>query len=185
MPLPPGDNMCKWYLDKMTEMVDDLESDCIFLHVDEAVYCKMMMVKWLNQGQYDKIIPLFGGFHRLLVKLKFLHKKFGVLGLKEWWIDSEAIQPGSANKADEGRHYFRSVRIQKQSFEALIRYRILKEVNIDGFSATMKTRIADLKEDPNSTNLDKLMNEEEFLSFSEQILKTSDTMSQMTISYIK
>ena len=48
--LPPGDNICKWYLDKMTEMVDDLESDCIFLHADEAVYCKMIMIRWLNQG---------------------------------------------------------------------------------------------------------------------------------------
>ena len=43
VPLPPRENICKWYLDKMTEMVDDLESDCIFLHADEAVYCKMMM----------------------------------------------------------------------------------------------------------------------------------------------
>ena len=96
-------------------------------------------------------IPLLGGFHMLLVKLKIFHKKISVLGLKEWWIDSEAIQPGSADKADEGKHYFRSVNMQKQSFEALLRYRILREVNIDGFSTTMKTRIANLREDPNST----------------------------------
>ena len=41
-------------------------------------------------------------------------------------------------------------------------YWILKEVNIDGFSATMKTRIAGLREDPNSTILDELMNDEVF-----------------------
>ena len=57
-------------------------------------------------------------------------------------------------------------------------------MNVDGFSATMGT-IDNLKENPNSTNLDKLMNEEEFLSFSEQILKTSSTISPMAISYIK
>ena len=82
VPLPPSGNICKWYLDKMTEMVDVLESDCISLHADEAVYLKMMMIKWLNQGQYDKIILLLGGFHTLLVKLIILHKKFGILGLK-------------------------------------------------------------------------------------------------------
>ena len=49
----------------------------------------------------------------------------------------------------------------------------------------MKTRIVNLREDPNSTNLNKLMNEEEFLSFTEQILKTSNAISQMTISYVK
>ena len=49
----------------------------------------------------------------------------------------------------------------------------------------MKIRIVNLREDPNSTNLNKLMNEEEFLSFTEQILKTSNAISQMTISYVK
>ena len=58
-------------------------------------------------------------------------------------------------------------------------------MNIDGFSATTKKRIANLREDRNSTILDDLMNEEEFLLFAEQILKTSNTMSQMTINYIK
>ena len=58
-------------------------------------------------------------------------------------------------------------------------------MNIDGFSTTMTIRIANLREYPNSTNLDKLMSEEEFSSFTEQILKASNTMSQMTISYIK
>ena len=58
-------------------------------------------------------------------------------------------------------------------------------MNIDGFSATMETRMDNLKENPNSANLDKLMNEEEFLSFREQILKTSNTISPTAISYIK
>ena len=58
-------------------------------------------------------------------------------------------------------------------------------MNVDGFSATTKKRIANLREDRNSTILDDLMNEEEFLLFAEQILKTSNTMSQMTINYIK
>ena len=48
----------------------------------------------------------------------------------------------------EGRHDFRSVHLHKQSFEALIRYQIHKEVNINGFSATVKTRIANFREDP-------------------------------------
>ena len=39
---PPGDNICKWCLEKMTEMIDDLQSESIFLHVDEAVYCLLL-----------------------------------------------------------------------------------------------------------------------------------------------
>ena len=104
----------------MTQMVDDLESDCIFLPVDQAVYCKIMMIKWLNEEQYHKIISLLVGFQTRFVKLKILHKKFSALGLKKWWIDSEAIQPGCADKADKRRYYFRSLRLLKQRFEALI-----------------------------------------------------------------
>ena len=55
-------------------------------------------------------------------------------------------------------------------------------MNIDGFRPRMEVRIANLRVDPNFTNLDKLMN---FLSFTEQILKTSNTMSQMMISYTR
>ena len=127
VPLPPNDNVCKWYLDTISKMIDDLSCDCIFLHSDEAVYSKVMMIKWAEEGKYDKIIPLLGDFHTMVVKLKILYKKYGVLGLREWWVDSGAIVEGSSIKAAEGSHYFRS--INKQSFEALLRYRITKYID--------------------------------------------------------
>ena len=49
------------------------------------------MIKWLNEGLCDKIFPLLGGFHTLLVKLKILHKKYGLLGMKDWWVDSSVV----------------------------------------------------------------------------------------------
>ena len=105
----------------------------------------------------------------LLVKLKLIHKKFGVLGLKDWWIDSEAIQPGSADKTDEGRHYHRSVRLHKQSLEALIRYRILRELNVNEFSDGIKNSVATLREDANADNLGRLMKQKEFQTICKQI----------------
>lgn len=80
VPLTPGDDICKWYLGKMNEMVDDLECDFIFRHANEAVYCKIMMIKWLNERKYDKIITLLGSFHALLVKLKILHENVASSG---------------------------------------------------------------------------------------------------------
>ena len=101
---------------------------------------------------------LLRGFHTILVFLKNLHKKYGVLGLKEWWIDSEAIQPGSADKADEGKHYFRSVRLHKQSFEAIVRYRIEKEIELDSMSDQHQNSLQSLRENLSSVTLDELMN---------------------------
>ena len=185
VPLPPTDKICKWYLDTLMKMIDDLDAEFIFLHADEAVYCKVMMIEWIHQGKYDKVIPLLGGFHTLLVNLKVLRKKYGVLGLKEWWIDSEAIQPGSADKADEGKHYFRSIRLHKQSFESLARFRIEKEINVELFSDGMKEALTKLRENPCTLSLENLMKEPEFVDFTKKIQDTSGTMSQMVVNYMK
>ena len=83
VPLMPGDNVCKWYMDNLLKEVGQLDLDCLFLHADEAVYSKLMIIKWLNKGLYDKIFPLLGGFHTLLVKLKILYQKYCLLGMED------------------------------------------------------------------------------------------------------
>ena len=122
IPLPPNDTVCKWYLDLLLDMANDFGIQCIFAHSDEAIYCKMVLLQWLHQGKYDKIINLLGGFHTIMVKLKILYKRYGALGFREWWVDGGAIAEGSSIQAIEGRHYFRAIRLHKQSFEALLRY---------------------------------------------------------------
>lgn len=79
--------------------------DYIFAHADEAINSKMWIISWLNQERYNKIIPLMGGFHTILVNLKILFKKYGCLGFKDWWVDSGATADGSVAQAFEGRHY--------------------------------------------------------------------------------
>ena len=76
-----------------------LDLDCLFLHADEVTYSKLMMIKSLNEGLYDKIFPFLGAFHTLLVKLRILLKKFGLLGMKNWWVDTNVVAVGSADKA--------------------------------------------------------------------------------------
>ena len=47
--------------------------------------------------------------------------------MKDWWVDSNVVVAvGSADKAAEGKHYFHSIRLHKQSFEALVHFRIMK-----------------------------------------------------------
>ena len=38
----------------------------------------------------------------LLVNLKILYKKYGLLGLRGWWVKSNIIADGSINKALRG-----------------------------------------------------------------------------------
>ena len=105
IPLPPGNNVIKWYMDIIMQIADDLELDYIFAHADEAINSKMLIISWLNLVGYDKIIPLMGGFHTILVNLKILFKKYGCLGFKDWWVDAGAIADGSVVQTFEGRHY--------------------------------------------------------------------------------
>ena len=61
-----------------------------------------------------------GGFHQLRVCQKQLFKRYACLDFKSWFIDSGGIAKGSANQAIEGRHCYRSMRILKESFNALV-----------------------------------------------------------------
>ena len=102
VPSPPKDNVIKWYLDMILQMADDLEIGHIFVHADEAVISKMYMIMWLQQQKYDRLIPLMGGFHLLL---KILYKKYGCLGIDQWWVVGGAIMEKSVKQAIEGKHY--------------------------------------------------------------------------------
>jgi len=115
-------------MDTIVQMADDLELDYIFAHADVAINSKLLMISWMNQEKYDRIIPLMGGFHTILVNLKILFKKYDCLGFEDWWAEAGAIAAGSVAQAFEGRHYARAVRLHKQSFEELLKYRIKSEL---------------------------------------------------------
>ena len=89
-----------------------------------------------------------GGFHTILVNLKILFKKYGYLGFKDWWVDARAIVDGSVAQPFEGRHYARSFRLQKQSFEALLRHRMKPESVGTKLGQNMREAIAKLRNNP-------------------------------------
>ena len=185
VPLPPGDNIIKWYMDMMVQMSDDLELDFIFAHADEAINSKMLMISWIDQEKYDKIIPLMGGFHTILVNLKIMFKKYGCLGFSDWWIDAGAIAERSAVQALEGRHYARSVRLHKQSFEALLRHRIRVENMHKPLDVEMTEAVARLRHNPSADNLDVLLKRPKFKEFCFSLMKAEGTQATMMTEYLK
>ena len=184
VPLPPGDNVIKWYMDMMMEIAHDLELDYIFAHADEAINSKMLILSWLNQDEYDKIIPLMGGFHTILVILKILFKMYGCLGFKDWWVDAGAIADGSAAQAFEGRHYARSVRLHKQSFEALVKNRMREENIVIKLDQDMRNMIAKLRSNPCSENLESLIGLPGFKDLCSSLMKSEGTQAKMMVDYL-
>ena len=86
-----------------------------------------------------------GGFHTILVSLKMLGKKFACLGLRNSWIDAGIIAERSVDKAMDGHHYHRSVRLHKQSFEALLHFRIKQPASVHVLDNDLKQSVADLR----------------------------------------
>ena len=84
IPFPPTDNIVKWYTDMIIQLAEDLEINHVFVHTDEAIHSKMLMIMWLHERKYDKILPLIGAFHTLLVYLKVLYKIYACLGFAQW-----------------------------------------------------------------------------------------------------
>ena len=124
IPFPPGDNIVKYYLDMIKDLAEELGLDHIFVHADQAINSKINMILWMHKYKYNKIIPLLGGFHTVLVYLKILYKKYGCLRLQDWWVDAGAITDGSVMQSIEGKHYARGIRMHKHSSCALMKCKL-------------------------------------------------------------
>ena len=53
-----------------------------------------------------------------------MYMRHAVIGYKDSFVDAGTIAHGSAAQAIEGRHYYRSMRVHKEAFDALAQRRI-------------------------------------------------------------
>ena len=60
------------------------------------------------------------------MKLKIWRKKYGLSEIKYWRVNSNVVAVGSGDKAAEAKYYCCSTWLHKQSFEALICFRMMK-----------------------------------------------------------
>eukprot|EP00794_Sanderia_malayensis_P005820 gene5820-6517_t len=177
---PPDDKICKYYLDYILDMAGSLHLEHIFVHCDQAVFYKMSQIMWKECDKYKKVICLMGGFHTLLVWLKVLHKQFGCLGFRDWWCESGIIAEGSVDQAAEGRHYSRSMRLHKQSLEALLRFKG-SEVEVSRELAEVAKALAS---SVSPTSLEAVLSHPNFKTWKNEILKCSGTMGTFLLKYI-
>ena len=99
-----------------------------------------------------------GGFHQLRVRQKQIYKRYACLDFKSWFLGSRVIAKGSTDQAIEGRHYYQSMSILKQSFNALVQYSFEKTTleNGDDFSE-INNVILNLRKEKTSANLEPVL----------------------------
>ena len=83
------------------------------------------------QRSLFKNSSIMGCFHQMRVFQRVLFKRYNCMDLQDWLIDSWTIAAGSVSlsQAFEGRHYYRSLRLHKEEFDALVQWRVEDTTN--------------------------------------------------------
>ena len=96
-----------------------LEQRYVVLTVDEALYCKLMELKWSIPEYKELLIPRLGGLHTAMNFLKAIGKHVQSSGLSEAWVESGILGPNSTDQAMAGKSYSRGMRAHKITFQAM------------------------------------------------------------------
>lgn len=187
IPQPPEYPVCKSFLDMLLSLMKELDVGHIFAHSDEQVYARLCHIIWKYPDVYKNVILLMGGFHQLRVRQRMIHKRHDCKGYKSWWIDAGVIAAGSADKAAEGGHYYRNMRLHKESFTALVQMRIEElTANYSTIEPNLLHLLNQLRSCPSSDVLKNVLLNKDFNElFKEATTPASGTESKMTIEYLK
>ena len=183
---PPEYDVCKVFLDDLKTMSDELKIPHIFAHADEQVYARLAHLIWSDPEEYKNVLILMGGFHQLRVRQKTIYKRYYCLGMKKWFIDAGVIAEGSADMATEGRHYYRCMRLLKESFNALIQYRFRSLTNdLTGIQPELLQQLEGIKSNPTVENIENFVNTETFECLLNLLMEKNGTQSSMVVSYLE
>ena len=159
----------------------------MYVHADELVYSKLCHILWKNPELYKQVVLLMGGFHQLRVMQKILYKRYNFRQLQQICVEAEVIAKGSSDQAFEGRHYYRCLRVHKESFDALVQLRV--ENLTDNHRSTPSDLIAKLQTLRKSPSSESLKTAMECLSFETLYHRVLDyaegTEEHLTIQYLR
>ena len=76
--------VCKAFLDKLLDLMKELEIGHVFGHADEQVCARLAQILWKHLEVYQKVVILMGEFHQLRVRQRILYKRHAFQGYKSW-----------------------------------------------------------------------------------------------------
>ena len=106
---------------RIFHIVKSLNQHHIVLTVDEALFLKLMEIKWGVPKYKDVLVPRLGGLHTAVNFHRVLGQHMEDSGLCELWISSGVIGPNAAQQVMAGKAYSRASHIHKLTYQALWR----------------------------------------------------------------
>ena len=100
-------------------------------------------------------------------------------------MGARATAEGSAAQAFECHHYARSVRLHKQSFEALEKHRMKSESAGTKLDQNMRKVINKFRSNPCPKNLESHMSLPGFKDICSSLMQSEGTQAKMMVDYLK
>jgi hypothetical protein len=73
--------------------------------VNQALYFKLMDLKWSVPRYKDSVFPRLGGLHIAMNFMKCIGDHMNGSGLHEIWVESDLLGPIAAEQVLYGKHY--------------------------------------------------------------------------------
>ena len=83
------------------------------LTVDQALYCRLMELKWSVPEYQDKLLPCQGGLHVSMNFLKAIGDHMNGSGQAEVWVESGLLGQGTVELVLAGKAYNKAMRAHK------------------------------------------------------------------------
>lgn len=93
----------------------------VVLTADEALFCKVMELKWAKEEYQNLLVVRLGGLHISLNFMKVIGKHMDCSGLVEAWVESNLLGPKTAEQVMAGKSYIRGMRSHKLTLQAMWR----------------------------------------------------------------
>ena len=104
---------------RVMHVSQSMEQEHVVLTVDEALYPKLMELKWSVERYKDTLIPCLGGLHISMNFLGILGRHMDESGLCDMWVECDLLGANAAQHVMAGKSYARSMRVHKLTLQAL------------------------------------------------------------------
>ena len=106
-------------LERSISVADRLGENYVVLTADQALYCKLIELRWFDERYQDRIILKMGGLHIALNFQKAIGQQMQASGLSEVWTESGVVGEGAASLILNGKSYAKAMRVHKLTYKAL------------------------------------------------------------------
>jgi hypothetical protein len=111
----------KTVVERCLEVSSHLGQEYTVLSVDQALYCKLMELKWCNPEYKKRLIPRLGGLHISMNFLKVIGEHMRGSGLAEAWVEAGLMGQNTIEAALAGKKFNKAMRARKMTCQALWR----------------------------------------------------------------